>query len=499
MSHNLTTDEGWTNALDDLVTGMIETRRQIAAFEARQERLLSEAVDLTIARTAQARAAGRRMTRGDLAIREVAAELGAAMRVSDRTVQSRMGDAASLTSRFQATLCAWEDGRISAAHARIILDIGAAISDDAVFAQFEATALGIAETEAPARLRALARAVAARLDPEETADRQRRALDDRLVRLIDLDDGLARIIADQPAPLAYAIFDRLTQLAREVRGASDAEPGLDDAEGAAAGAEDAGAGTTAECARGDAAEPAFVTGPTKLRQEGSDAGHDLGVPDSQSAIADTRTIDQLRADVFADLLLAGAPAAHGDGALGAVTGHVQVTVPVLTAAGVGTEPCLLAGYGPIETTLALRLAGKASGWDRVLTHPHTGAVLAVDRYRPDESLRRHLRARDEHCRMPGCRRSARRSDIDHTKDAAKGGPTSETNLAHFCRRHHTLKHHTAWRVRQRPGGIIEWISPTSRTYRDRPPSTVRFVPTDWHAVAVDNSDDMQNSRARAPF
>jgi hypothetical protein len=491
MSHHLTTDEGWTNALDDLVTGMIETRRQIAAFEARQERLLSEAVDLTLARSAQARAAGRRMTRGDLAIREVAAELGAAMRVSDRTVQSRMGDAASLTSRFPATLRAWEEGRISAAHARVILDVGTAITDDDVCAQFESTALGIAEVEAPARLRALARAVAARLDPEATAARQRRAIDDRVVRLVDLDDGLARIIADQPAPLAYAIFDRLTQMAREVaHGTSDAEPGLDGAEHAAAGA---------EAASGDASEPAYVTGPTDRRRR--DAAVDAETDDPHcSPAVDTRTMDQLRADVFADLLLAGAPAAHGDGdALGAVTGHVQVTVPVLTAAGVGAEPCLLTGYGPIEATLALRLAGNASGWDRVLTHPHTGAVLAVDRYRPDETLRRHLRARDEHCRMPGCRRSARRSDIDHTKDAAKGGPTSETNLAHFCRRHHTLKHHTAWRVRQRPGGIIEWVSPTSRTYHDRPPSTVRFVPTDWLALAVDNSDDMRNSRARAPF
>lgn len=483
MSHDLTTDAGWTNALDDLVTGMIETRRQIAAFEARQERLLADAVDLTLARTAQARAAGRRMTRGDLAIREVAAELGAAMRLSDRTVQSRMGDAASLTSRFQATLRAWEEGRISAAHARVILDIGTAIEDDTVCAEFESTALGIAEVEAPARLRALARAVAARLDPEATAARQRRAIDDRLVRLVDLDDGLARIIADQPAPLAYAIFDRLTQMARDVVHGSGGD--ADDPSDAAVDAD------------GDTARPAFVTRPTAARR---DAENMADSHDPDSPVADTRTMDQLRADVFADLLLAGAPAAHGNGdSLGSISGHVQVTVPVLTAAGVGSEPCLLAGYGPIDAALALRLAGETSGWDRVLTHPHTGAVLAVDRYRPDENLRRHLRARDEHCRMPGCRRSARRSDIDHTKDAAKGGPTSETNLAHFCRRHHTLKHHTAWKVRQKPGGIIEWISPTSRTYRDRPPSTVRFVPTDWYAIAVAGSGDPQSGRSRAPF
>lgn len=50
------------------------------------------------------------------------------------------------------------------------------------------------------------------------------------------------------------------------------------------------------------------------------------------------------------------------------------------------------------------------------------------------------------------------------------------NLAHFCRRHHTDKHQTAWRVRQLGRGVIEWIGPTGRRYADRPPAVVRFVP-----------------------
>ncbi|MCR2678846.1 hypothetical protein NSP03_24390, partial [Salmonella enterica] len=55
----------------------------------------------------------------------------------------------------------------------------------------------------------------------------------------------------------------------------------------------------------------------------------------------------------------------------------------------------LDGMIPIDPATARRLAGAASGWDRVLTHPISGALLAVDRYRPSEDLRRHLRARDE--------------------------------------------------------------------------------------------------------
>ncbi len=188
-------------------------------------------------------------------------------------------------------------------------------------------------------------------------------------------------------------------------------------------------------------------------------------------------MDQRRADILADMLLAGAPVAHGTG-LASITGHVQVTIPVLTLAGESRAPAVLPGHGPIDADTARVLAEKTPGWDRVMTDPCTGAVLAVDRYRVPAELARFLRARDERCRFPGCGRVARGCDLDHTHDAAHGGATSRANLAHLCRRHHTLKHQTAWQVRQVGGGVLEWTAPTGRRYRDRPPATVRFVPTD---------------------
>ena len=71
---------------------------------------------------------------------------------------------------------------------------------------------------------------------------------------------------------------------------------------------------------------------------------------------------------------------------------------------------------------------------------------------------------------------ARRCDIDHTIDHALSGQTSAANLAHLCRRHHTLKHQTAWTVTQRFGGVLEWTSPIGRTCTDTPVSTVAFAP-----------------------
>ncbi|GAA1638486.1 hypothetical protein GCM10009806_04470 [Microbacterium flavum] len=113
----------------------------------------------------------------------------------------------------------------------------------------------------------------------------------------------------------------------------------------------------------------------------------------------------------------------------------------------------------------------------MLTEPVEGTVLAVDRYRAPWPQRRYLRARDQHCRFPGCRRAAIRCEIDHTIDAARGGPTALGNLAHLCRRHHSMKQFTRWRVRQLARGALEWTPPTGRVSReDAPAPPVHFLP-----------------------
>lgn len=112
----------------------------------------------------------------------------------------------------------------------------------------------------------------------------------------------------------------------------------------------------------------------------------------------------------------------------------------------------------------------------MLTHPVSGVVEHVDRYQPTNSLKRYLRARDEHCRFPGCRIPVRKCEIDHTVDWAQGGKTTESNLAHLCPRHHRLKHHTDWTVTQHPGGVLTWVSPSGKRLTEKPPSPVAFMP-----------------------
>ncbi|QIM18380.1 HNH endonuclease [Leucobacter coleopterorum] len=138
----------------------------------------------------------------------------------------------------------------------------------------------------------------------------------------------------------------------------------------------------------------------------------------------------------------------------------------------------LVGYGPVDTQTARKVAGLAASWERVMVSMMTGDVLSADAYRPSAAIKRFLAARDLRCRAPGCNVTVGRSDIDHTIDAALGGPTSTDNLATLCRYHHTMKHHPGWKLVHKPGGVMEWETPLGKKYTDRPGSRVRFQKRD---------------------
>ncbi|MDP9026595.1 MAG: HNH endonuclease [Actinomycetota bacterium] len=183
---------------------------------------------------------------------------------------------------------------------------------------------------------------------------------------------------------------------------------------------------------------------------------------------ETRTLAQLRADIAGDLLTRTGTAM---GAVPAVTVSVAVTVPVLTLLGVAELPGTLEGYGPIDADTARRLAGHAPSFQRILTHPITGTVLDIDRtsYQVPADLKRWTEIRDERCTFPGCGRSARHCDLDHTTAWEHGGKTGAANLAHLCRHHHRLKHESRWDVRRDPGGASTWTSPTGAIHVSDPP------------------------------
>ena len=103
--------------------------------------------------------------------------------------------------------------------------------------------------------------------------------------------------------------------------------------------------------------------------------------------AESRTLDQLRADVVAALgwsaLAAGhlgcchPDCEHPNRRLGGRHGRaatVNVTVGYTTLIGADDQPAHLDGYGPITADVARSLAADGV-WRRLLTDPATGAVL----------------------------------------------------------------------------------------------------------------------------
>jgi hypothetical protein len=178
---------------------------------------------------------------------------------------------------------------------------------------------------------------------------------------------------------------------------------------------------------------------------------------------ESRTLAQLRADVAANWLLAGV--AEGTPSPKA---QVLVTVPVLSLLGAETEPATLDGYGPVPPSMARRLVGDGAGsFLRVLTDPRSGAPLEIGRtsYRVPKAMRQWLRLRDGRCPFPGCNNHSLDNEADHVLAWSEGGGTGVTNLGQPCRRHHRLRHTTAWRpvgaTRDQPPG---WISPAGRSY-----------------------------------
>lgn len=470
-------DHAEKNLVFTLVGAVQSTRRSESIIAAFTATALTDLVVLGQRRADRRAAEGKDSTQP---MREVITEISAALRVSDRVAHRLLSEAVTLTTAFPQTHSALGDGKISPSHVRVIVDAGSAISDDTARAEYETKVLRVAEIESAGRLRAIAQILAAKVNPESIDTRHRRARHDRNVRVVDCDDGMAELIVYLPATLAQGIHDRLTQMARQRRAQDTAT--------AKAAAEGDGMLPGLDTLLGEVSDPAEATDPavesatgdsTEVRAQSTtrgdaDDGTGDAAPEGDVETDPARSLDELRADLLADLLLTGAPTGHGDG-LDEIRGYVQVTVPVLTLAGESEEPAVLAGHGPVDPTTARRLAGAATGWDRVMTHPVTGEVLAVDRYRPSAQLRRFLRVRDQHCRFPGCRVPAWRGDADHTVDAALGGLTCDDNLACLCEPHHLGKHHTGWRVKQLDGGKLEWISPTGRVYIDTPERTLLFI------------------------
>lgn len=173
------------------------------------------------------------------------------------------------------------------------------------------------------------------------------------------------------------------------------------------------------------------------------------------AIGDHRTMDQIRADVFLDLIR-GRPAAEGtDRAV------VDINVDLTTLAGLTETPGEIPGFGPVIADVARQVVDEQhdAEWRYTATNEQ-GAVVSTGttRRRPDSAMRRRVQARSRSCVFPGCRAPATACDLDHNQAWSEGGPTRDDNLAPLCRHHHVIKHH-GWALTRSGPGAYQLTSP----------------------------------------
>ena len=105
----------------------LDAGRANARTEAAMARVFAKAAHVGAQRVAELASPSSR--EAELPFRALAAELGAAMNMSDRTVQRRMNDAAILDESFPATFTAWEEGRIVGGHVAVIMEHGLPLKD----------------------------------------------------------------------------------------------------------------------------------------------------------------------------------------------------------------------------------------------------------------------------------------------------------------------------------------------------------------------------------
>ncbi len=345
----------------------------------------------------------------------VAAEVAAALRISQGLAASRLGYARAMRERLPQTAEVFKAGDIDYRMFQTIVYRTDLITDPEVLAAVDgrlAAQVGRWPSLTKARLGAQVDKIVAKVDADAVRRRTERQVD-REFWIGPGHDGLCEVGGSLFALAAQALDRRLTALAATV------------------------------CAH------------------------------------DPRTRAQRRADAFGPLAAGadrlGCQCGRPDCAAAARPGATAVVVHVIaeqaTLSGTGTAPASLIGAdGLITAELVAELANTA----KLVPLIHPGDAAPEPHYRPSRALADFVRCRDLTCRWPGCDQPATNCDVDHTIPYAQGGPTHASNLKCLCATHHLVKTFWGWGEQQLPDGTLILTSPSGHTYLTTPGSALLF-------------------------
>ena len=369
-------------------------------------------------------------------------ELAVALRVSAGSMGNRISIARALVGQpeLHALVSA---GAISAWAGRLVLDQVAALAPEQATAVIEAVVGRIRKRLASGRvpwtsaeINQCARGVRMRLFPHAEATVRARALADRQVTVHAHGNGMATLAAVLAETDAVRIHRRLSALAagmqREAQGCGEADTRTRDQIRADLLVDLLLSGRALRVPSRTGANPGGV-GTTNAGEASDAAGIDGGRDDHGPGTPGRDGEDSGR-------LLAIPPADRPE---------INLIVRLETLLGLAEDPGQVPGLGAIPAELARELA--ADGRWRAWIVDASGAVTAAGAtgYLPTAAIARLVRARHPRCRFPGCRQAAASCDLDHAIPYPTG-PTTPENLGPLCRRHHNLKTHGGWDLEPEP-------------------------------------------------
>jgi Domain of unknown function (DUF222) len=345
----------------------------------------------------------------------VAAELAAALRISQQLAASRLRYARAMRERLPAVADVFKAGDIDFKTFQTIVFRTDLITDRDVLAVVDAqlaAQLPRWPSMTQGRLAAQIDKIVGKADADAVRRRKERHAE-REVWFADLEGGISHIEGSLLSPDAHALDKRLTAMAATV------------------------------CEHD----------PRNRAQRRADA---LG---ALAAGADRLACRCGRPDCAAGKRPAATPVV------------IHVIAEHATIAGRGATPASeTSADGLIPAELVAELAASAK--QVPLVHP---ANAEPERgYTPSKALADFVRCRDLTCRWPGCDRPAADCDLDHTIPYARGGPTHASNLKCYCRTHHLVKTFWGWRDRQLPDGTVILQSPSGQAYVTTPGSALLF-------------------------
>lgn len=349
------------------------------------------------------------------AMEAVAAELGAALRISRALAASRLRYARAMRERLPKTGAVFANGDIDFRTFATIVYRTDLIEDPKILARVDelvAENVGRWPSMTKSRLSAQVDKIVAREDLDGVRRRTEHQAD-REVWIGGDHDGLSRIEGCFVTPDAHALDQCLTALAATV------------------------------CAH------------------------------------DPRTRDQRRADALGALAARAERLACRCGRRDCTAAGRPAAAPVVihviaeqaTLDGRGNAPASeVNADGLITPELLAELAPSA----KLVPLVHPGYTAPEPNYRPSQALADFVKCRDLTCRWPGCDVPAIHCQLDHTIPYADGGPTHAANLKNYCTAHHLMKTFWGWSEKQLADGTLILTSPAGDTHVTTPGSALLF-------------------------